>query len=505
VLARTIKGYGLGEAGEGKNITHQQKELNERELLGFRDRFSIPLSDEEVKGAPLYRPAEDSPETEYLLARRRALGGPLPQRRVHASDLPRPAEDLFDEFSEGSNGREVSTTGVFVRILTKLLRDAAIGDRVVPIVPDEARTFGMEPLFREFGIYASTGQLYEPVDAANLLFYHESKDGQILEEGITEAGSISSFIAAGTSHATHGPAMLPFFIFYSMFGMQRVGDLVWAAGDARCRGFLVGGTSGRTTLPGEGLQHQDGHSHLIASAVPNLVAYDPAYAYELAEIVRSGIERMHVRNEDVFYYLTVGNEAYQQPEMPEREGIRDGIVRGMYLLSPGTAPGEWPRAQLLASGAIVNEALRAQTLLAEQFGIPADVWSVTSWTELRRDALEVERWNMLHTGQTPRVPYVTRSLDGHRGVIVGASDYVKALPDGVAKWIPEPFIALGTDGYGRSASRAELRDFFEVDAKHITLATLHALARAGAIDPDVVRGALDRLAIDADKPSPARA
>jgi pyruvate dehydrogenase E1 component len=505
VLARTIKGYGLGEAGEGKNITHQQKALNERELLSFRDRFAIPLSDEEVTGAPLYRPAEDSPETEYLLAHRRALGGPLPQRRVRESDLPRPAEDLFDEFSEGSNGREVSTTGVFVRILTKLLRDPALGTRVVPIVPDEARTFGMEPLFREFGLYASHGQLYEPVDAANLLYYHESKDGQILEEGITEAGSISSFIAAGTTHATHGTAMLPFFIFYSMFGMQRVGDLVWAAGDARCRGFLVGGTSGRTTLPGEGLQHQDGHSHLIASAVPNLIAYDPAYAYELAEIVRSGIERMHVRNEDVFYYLTVANEAYQQPEMPDGEGVRDGIVRGMYLLSRSAANGEWPRAQILASGAIVNEALRAQTLLAEQFGIPADVWSVTSWTELRRDALEAERWNMLHPAEAPRVPYITHSLDGHRGVIVGASDYVKALPDGVAKWVPEPFIALGTDGYGRSASRAELRDFFEVDAKHIALATLHALARTGAIDAAMVQGALASLDIDPEKPNPALA
>ncbi len=360
ILARTIKGYGLGEAGEGKNITHQQKALNEQELLAFRDRLAIPLSDEEVVGAPLYRPAEDSIEVEYMQERRRALGGPLPQRRIAASDLAMPPDELWDEFRTGSNGREASTTVVFVRLLTKLLRDRTLGPRVVPIVPDEARTFGMEPLFREFGIYASSGQLYEPVDAQNLLFYKESEHGQILEEGITEAGSVSSFHAAGTALSSYGKATLPFFIFYSMFGMQRIGDFVWACADARTRGFLVGGTSGRTTLPGEGLQHQDGHSHVLASSVPNLISYDPAYAYELAVIVREGIERMHMRNEDVFYYLTVGNEAYAQPPMPEGDDVRDGIIRGMYRLLAAQETSGRPRVQLLGSGAILNEAVRAQ-------------------------------------------------------------------------------------------------------------------------------------------------
>ena len=503
ILARTIKGYGLGEAGEGKNITHQQKALNERELLSFRDRFDIPLSDEEVVGAPLYRPAEDSPETLYLLDRRRVLGGPVPARRVMPSDLPRPAEDLFDEFRDGSAGREVSTTVVLVRILSKLLRDPALGPRVVPIVPDEARTFGMEPLFREVGIYSSKGQLYDPVDADNLLYYRESKDGQILEEGITEAGSLASFIAAGTSNASTGRAMLPFFIFYSMFGMQRVGDLVWAAGDARTRGFLVGGTAGRTTLPGEGLQHQDGHSHLLASAVPNLIAYDPAFAYEIAEIVRAGIERMHVRNEDVFYYLTVGNESYVQPPMPPGDDVREGIVRGMYRYAAADGPLGRPRVQLLASGPIVNEAVQAQALLEEQYGVAADVWSVTSWTELRRDALEVDRWNMLHPTDPPRVSYVTRCLGAQPGPIVAASDYVKTLPDGIARWTPAPFVALGTDGFGRSASRSELRDFFEVDAKHIALAALHALGRSGAMPSTAARSAIERLGIDPERASPA--
>jgi len=503
ILARTIKGYGLGEAGEGKNISHQQKALNERELLEFRDRFAIPLSNEEVVGAPLYRPAEDSPETMYLLDRRRVLGGPVPSRYVGPSDLPRPSEDLFDEFRDGSAGREASTTVVFVRVLSKLLRDKSLGPRVVPIVPDEARTFGMEPLFREFGIYAQAGQLYEPVDADNLLYYRESRDGQMLEEGITEAGSISSFIAAGTSYATSRHAMLPFFIFYSMFGMQRVGDLVWAAGDARTKGFLVGGTAGRTTLPGEGLQHQDGHSHLLASAVPNLIAYDPAYAYEIAEIVRAGIERMHVRNEDVFYYLTVGNENYVHPPMPQGNEVRDGIVRGMYRLSVADAPIDQPHVQLLASGPIVNEALRAQALLAEQFGVAADVWSVTSWTELRRDALEADRWNLFHPGDQPHVPFITSLLAGQPGPVVAASDYVKTLPDGVSKWAPSPFVTLGTDGFGRSASRAELRDFFEVDAKHIALAALYALGRAGTIPMTTARNAITRLGIDPERPNPA--
>jgi len=502
ILARTIKGYGLGEAGEGKNITHQQKALNEQELMAFRDRLSIPLSDDEVIGAPLYRPAEDSIEIEYMGERRRALGGPVPRRRIANSDLQPPAPALWDEFRTGSAGREASTTMVFVRILTKLLRDANIGKRVVPIVPDEARTFGMEPMFREFGIYSSMGQLYEPVDAQNLLFYKESKDGQILEEGITEAGGVSSFFSAGTSLASYGRAMLPFFIYYSMFGLQRVGDFVWAAGDARARGFLIGGTSGRTSLPGEGLQHQDGHSHVLASTVPNLVSYDPAYAYELAEIVRAGIERMHVRNEDVMYYITVGNEPYAQPPLPAGDEVRDGIIRGMYRFRTADEAAGRPVVRLLAGGAVLNEAVRAQGLLAE-FGVAAEVWSVTSWTELRREALEVERWNVLHPDRPPRVPYVTTCLDGGAGVVVAASDYMKALSDGLAKWIPAPLVSLGTDGYGRSATRSELRDFFEVDARHIAHAALSALARQEAVPQSLVHEASARLRIDAERPDPA--
>ena len=503
ILARTIKGYGLGEAGEGKNITHQQKELNDRELIAFRDRLAIPLSDEELAGAPLYRPAEDSVEVEYMHERRRALGGLLPQRRIQRSDLPLPRADLWEEFRAGSDGREASTTAVFVRLLTRLLRDPGLGPRIVPIVPDEARTFGMEPLFREFAIYASSGQLYEPVDAQNLLYYKESENGQILEEGITEAGAISSFLAAGTALASYGKSTLPFFIFYSMFGMQRIGDLVWACADARTRGFLVGGTAGRTTLPGEGLQHQDGHSHLLASAVPNLISYDPAYAYEIAEIVREGIERMHGRNEDVFYYLTVGNEPYVQPPMPAGDGVREGIIRGMYRLRAAEPSPGRPRAQLLASGAILNEAVEAQRLLADEFGVAAEVWSVTSWTELRREALDVERWNLLHPGEPARLPYVTRCIKDDASVVVAASDYVKALPDSLARWITAPLVSLGTDGFGRSASRAELRDFFEVDARHIAFATLSALAREEAIAQSVVHEAAARLGIDPEKPNPA--
>ncbi|MBM4416371.1 MAG: pyruvate dehydrogenase (acetyl-transferring), homodimeric type [Chloroflexi bacterium] len=504
VLARTIKGYGLGEAGEGRNITHQQKALNERELLAFRDRLAIPLSDQEVVGAPLYRPAEQSAEVTYMRERRRALGGPMPSRRARPSDLVPPPDTLFNEFREGSNGREASTTMVFVRLLTKLMREPELGPRVVPIVPDEARTFGMDSMFREFGIYASTGQLYTPVDAANLLFYNEQKDGQILEEGITEAGAFSSFFAAGTSHVAYGPATLPFFIFYSMFGLQRIGDLAWAAADARCRGFLVGATSGRTSLPGEGLQHQDGHSHLLASAIPTLVAYDPAYAYEIAEIVRDGIDRMYVRNEDAYYYLTIGNEPYHHPPEPAGDDVRRGIVRGMYRLKEADGPADRPRVQLLGSGAIVNEALAAQQLLAERFGVAADVWSVTSYTELRRDALSAERWNLLHPTEEAQVPYVVRCLGERPGVVVAATDYVKALPDGLAKWIPGPFLALGTDGFGRSGTRAELRNFFEVDARYIALAALRGLAQTGALDHADVQRAMATLGIDPAKPDPAR-
>ena len=503
ILARTIKGYGLGEAGEGRNITHQQKELNEEELLRFRDRFDIPLSDEEVVGAPLYRPAEDSPETSYLLERRRALGGFLPQRRTAPSGLRAPADELFEEFQRGTGERTVSTTMAFVRMLAKLLRDKELGSRIVPIVPDEARTFGMEALFREVGIYTSRGQIYDPVDSGQLLYYKESRDGQILEEGITEAGSLCSFLAAGTALATCQIAMIPFFIFYSMFGFQRVGDLIWAAADSRCRGFLVGGTAGRTTLAGEGLQHQDGHSHVLASVVPNVRAYDPAYAYEIAVLLREGIREMYEQDRDVFYYLTVENENYVQPAMPAGEEVREGIFKGMYRVRAGEATGE-PRAHLLGSGAILNEVVRAQELLAADYGVAADVWSVTSYTELQRDGLEAERWNMLHPQQPPRVPYVTACLGEEPRVVVAASDYLKALPASITGWVPGRLVTLGTDGFGRSGTRAELRDFFEVDAAHVVIATLAGLAREGQVEGAVVQRAIEELGVDPEKPNPAR-
>ena len=508
ILARTIKGYGLGEAGEGRNVTHQQKALNEEELLEFRDRFDIPLSDSEVRGAPLYRPAQDSPEMEYMRERRRLLGGALPQRRVTPSPLRPPDDEVFQEFYDGTGDREASTTVAFVRMLTKLLRDPDLGRHIVPIVPDEARTFGMESLFREFGIYSSHGQLYDPVDSNTLLYYKESKDGQILEEGITEAGSISSFIASGSSAMSYGLSTIPFFIFYSMFGLQRVGDLAWSAGDARVRGFLVGGTAGRTTLAGEGLQHQDGHSQLLASAIPNLRAYDPAYAYEIAVLIREGIRRMHEENRDEFYYLTVENEPYPHPPMPDDPGVREGIIRGLYRLRP--APGtDRPLVKLLGSGAILNEAVRAQLVLETEYGIPAEVWSVTSYTELRREALATERWNTRHPLEDPRVPFVSGTLCPQDaefdGVVIAASDYLKTLPDAIAKWLPSPLTALGTDGYGRSGTREELRDFFEVDYRHIVLAALTTLARHGQIEADIAQRAMLDLEMDDEKPDPAYA
>ena len=498
VLARTIKGYGLGEAGEGKNITHQQKKLNEDELLEFRDRFDVPLSDEEVVSAPLYRPPDDSPEARYLHERRRALGGYLPLRRTISCAGIAPADGIYDEFFEGTGEREASTTLAVVRLLTALLRDETIGDLIVPIVPDEARTFGMETLFRQAGIYSHVGQLYEPVDADSLIYYKETKDGQILEEGITEPGALASFIAAGTASAVHGACTLPFFIFYSMFGFQRVGDLIWAAADSRTRGFLVGATAGRTTLQGEGLQHQDGHSHVLASVVPNLVSYDPAYAYEMATIVRDGIRRMHEQREPVFYYLTVTNEPYRQPRLPD--GLREGIVRGIYRLR--AAEREGPRVQLFGSGAILNEVVAAQELLGERFGVAADVWSVTSYSELRRDALDADRWNMLHPGEPPRRSFLAEATADAEGPFVAATDYLKSLPDAVAKWLPGRLISLGTDGFGRSETRAALRDFFEVDAKHVALAALHALAEEGAVDAEMPRRAIVELGIDPEKPNP---
>jgi pyruvate dehydrogenase E1 component len=500
ILAKTIKGYGLGESGEGKNISHQQKKLNEDELRDFRTRFGIPISDEEVAFAPFYRPPDDSPEMQYLRERRAALGGFVPRRTVVTMPLRTPENDLFQEFYEGTSGRAVSTTMAFVRLLTKLLRHPDLGRLIVPIVPDEARTFGMESLFRQVGIYSHAGQLYEPVDADNLLYYKEATDGQILEEGISEAGSMSSFMAAGSAYAAHCINMIPFFVFYSMFGMQRIGDLVWAAGDMRCRGFLIGGTSGRTTLAGEGLQHQDGHSHVLASTVPNLMTYDPAYAYEVAVIIQEGIRRMYEKQESVFYYITVTNENYPMPAMPD--GVREGILKGMYKFKASERQDLRPRAHLFGSGAILNEALGAQRILEEQYGVAADVWSVTSYKELRRDALDVEWWNLLHPKETARVPYVTQCLAQEPGVFVAASDYMKVLPDSVSRWFPRRLASLGTDGFGRSDSRSALRDFFEVDARFITFAALAALARESAVGLDVVDKAMKDLAIDPERANP---
>jgi pyruvate dehydrogenase E1 component len=500
ILAKTIKGYGLGEAGEGKNITHQQKKLNEDELGVFRTRFGIPISDDDVAKAPFYRPAEDSPEIRYLTERRKNLGGFVPSRKTDIRPIKAPPQEIFEEFYKGTEGREASSTMVFVRILAKLLKDKEIGKFIVPIVPDEARTFGMEALFRQVGIYAHAGQLYEPVDKDSLLYYKEAKNGQILEEGITEAGSISSFIAAGTAYATHGLNMIPFFIYYSMFGLQRIGDLVWAAGDMSCKGFLIGGTAGRTTLAGEGLQHQDGNSHLLAYPVPNLVAYDPAFAFELAVIIRDGIKRMYEDQEHVFYYITVMNENYPMPEMPK--GAEKGIVKGMYKFKASNKKNLKLKAHLFGSGTILNEVLKAQEILEKDYKVSTDVWSVTSYKELRKDALETERWNLLHPIEKQKVPYITSTLQNEKGVFVAASDYVKALPDSIAKWLPGKLYSLGTDGFGRSESRASLRDFFEVDAKHIVLATLHSLANEKKIKTEVVKKALKELNIDHNKRNP---
>jgi pyruvate dehydrogenase E1 component len=502
ILCRTIKGYGLGEAGEGRNITHQQKKLNDEELLKFRDRFGIPISDDQVASAPFYRPPPDSAEMQYLLERRRALGGFVPQRRTVTCNFEAPKDALFEEFHKGTGEREASTTMAFVRMLSKLMRDKQLGRYIVPIVPDEARTFGMDALFREFGIYSNVGQLYEPVDAQSLLYYKEAKDGQIIEEGITEAGSLCSFIAAGTAYSNYGVCAIPFFIFYSMFGLQRVGDLIWAAGDMRARGFLLGGTAGRTTLAGEGLQHQDGHSHLLAEPLPNLLAYDPAYAYEIAVIIQEGIRRMYEKNESVFYYLTIGNENYPQPAMPD--GVKDGILRGLYRFrgAEGKRAKGKPPLHLLGSGSILNEVVKAQKILADQFGVAADVWSVTSYKQLHRDAADCERWNLLHPGETPRVPYVAQAFGGSGGVFVAASDYVKLLPNSIGRWLPGPLVALGTDGFGRSEDRAALRNFFEVDARYVTLAALQSLARAGSVKPDVARKAIKQLDINPEKANP---
>ncbi len=497
ILAKTVKGYGMGEAGEGQNITHQQKKMGEEALRHIRNRFSIPIPEERIAEAPFYRPPEDSPEIRYLKERREALGGFLLAPRA-APALPVPPFGAFEPLLKGSEGRAISTTMAFVRLLGILVKDEAIGRHIVPIVPDEARTFGMEGMFRQLGIYSSAGQLYEPVDRGEVMYYREDQRGQILEEGICEAGAFSSWIAAGSAHRDHGISMIPFYIYYSMFGFQRVGDLAWAAGDMKCRGFLVGGTAGRTTLAGEGLQHQDGHSHILASTIPNCVAYDPAYAYELAVIVHAGLERMYVRQEKVFYYITVMNEKYEQPPMPA--GVEEGILRGMYRQREGGESGL--KVQLLGSGTILREVLAAAELLKSDYGVAADVWSVTSFNELRRDALDCRRWNMLHPAEAPRASHVERCLQDTAGPVVAASDYMRAYADQIREFVPRRYRVLGTDGFGRSDTRAQLRRFFEVDRHYVAVAALSALAEDGRLPVTTVTEAIQRYGVDPDKPNP---
>ncbi|HSG58281.1 MAG TPA: pyruvate dehydrogenase (acetyl-transferring), homodimeric type [Woeseiaceae bacterium] len=498
ILAKTVKGYGMGGAGEGQMTAHQQKKLDLESLKQMRDRFNIPFSDKEVEDVPYYKPPADSTELEYLHERRQALGGHLPQRRTRAPKLPIPGLEIFKNQLDGTGEREVSTTMAFVRILTALARDKQIGKHIVPIVPDEARTFGMEGMFRQFGIYASGGQLYEPEDAGELMYYREDKKGQILEEGINEAGAFCSWLAAGTAYSNHNTQMVPFYIYYSMFGFQRIGDFVWAGGDMQSRGFLIGGTAGRTTLAGEGLQHQDGHSLVAASTVPNCVSYDPTYAYELAVIIQDGLRRMIGEQENVFYYLTCMNENYAHPAMPA--GVEEGILKGMYLLDVG-GQGKI-RVQLMGSGTILREVIGAAELLKEDFGIPADVWSVTSFNELRRDALEVERWNQLHPESEPRKSYIEEKLEKVSGPFVAATDYMKIVPDQVERWIPGRFVSLGTDGYGRSDARAALRQHFEVDKRFIAVTALKALADDGVLDQKTVAQAIEKYGIDPDRPDP---
>jgi pyruvate dehydrogenase E1 component len=494
ILAKTIKGYGMGEAGEGQNITHQQKKMTENALFAFRDRFGLDLSDEEVREASFHKPPDDSPVMQYLLERRRELGGSLPQRRTEAPALPIPPLEKFKSQLDGTGEREISTTMAFVRIMATLVRDKGLGRHVVPIVPDESRTFGMEGMFRQLGIFSQVGQLYQPEDADQLMSYREDKKGQILQEGINEPGAFSSWIAAATSYANHGVAMVPFYIYYSMFGFQRVGDLAWAAGDLRARGFLLGGTAGRTTLNGEGLQHEDGHSHIQASLIPNCVGYDPAYAYEVAVIVQDGLRRMFVDQEDVFFYITVMNENYRMPAMPE--GAEEGILRGMHLVSEAGGEAD---LQLLGSGTILREVLAGAELLASDFGVKADVWSVTSFSELRKDGMEVERHNRLHPKDEPRETFVEQALDGHLGPVVAATDYIRQLPDLIRPWIGRPYTTLGTDGYGRSDYRKALRRFFEVDRHHVVVAALESLGRT-----DDVAKAIEQYDIDPDAEAPWR-
>ncbi|HKZ73205.1 MAG TPA: pyruvate dehydrogenase (acetyl-transferring), homodimeric type [Steroidobacteraceae bacterium] len=498
ILAKTVKGFGLGKGGEGQMIAHQQKKLTDDDLRAFRNRFNIPISDEDIARLPFYKPADDSEEMQYLRERRMVLGGYLPVRRHDAQPLPVPALQAFEPLLEGTGDREISTTMAFVRVLTILLKDKNVGRNIVPIVPDEARTFGMEGLFRQIGIYSSVGQLYTPQDAETLMSYREDKKGQMIEEGINEAGALCSWIAAGTAYSNEDVFMVPFYVFYSMFGFQRVGDFIWAGGDIQARGFLIGATAGRTTLAGEGLQHQDGHSQLVASTVPNCIAYDPGYAYELAVIVHDGLKRMYVDDERIFYYITTMNENYVQPPMPS--GVQQGILKGMYLLRIGGRG--MVRVTLLGSGTILREALAAAELLERDYGIPADVFSVTSYSELKREAVDCERWNLLHPGEPPRVPYVKTCFQDREGPVIAASDYVRNVSDQIREWVPGRYVTLGTDGYGRSDTRAALRGHFEVDRRYVTLAALKALADDDKIDRATVTKAIRTLGIDSDKPNP---
>ncbi len=498
ILAKTVKGFGMGAAGEGQNTAHQQKKLDIDALKEMRDRFNIPVSDKDIENVPYYKPSADSAELEYLKEARRALGGYLPQRRRKAAALTVPGLEAFQTQHDGTGERETSTTMAFVRMLTALARDKLIGKHIVPIVPDEARTFGMESMFRQFGIYASKGQLYTPEDADELMYYREDMQGQMLEEGINEGGAFCSWLAAGTSYSNHNEQMVPFYIYYSMFGFQRIGDFIWAGGDQQARGFLIGGTAGRTTLAGEGLQHQDGHSLINAATVPNCISYDPTYAYELAVIIQDGLRRMIGEQEDIFYYITCMNENYVHPPMPS--GVEDGILKGMYLLQVG-GQGKI-RAQLMGSGTILREVVGAADLLMKDFGIPTDVWSVTSFNELRRDALEVERWNQLHPDAEPRTCYIQKCLADRPGPYVAATDYMKINADQIQRWVPGRFVPLGTDGYGRSDARAALRQHFEVDKRFVAVTALKALADDGVLDQKTVTEAIEKYGIDPDRPDP---
>ncbi len=499
ILAKTVKGYGMGEAGEGQMIAHQAKKMKDDALKQFRDRFDIPVPDSRISELPFITLAPDSPEMKYLHERRQALGGWLPQRRRNASPLKAPPLSGFERLLQASGEREISTTMAFVQMLGMLVRDKSIGKYVVPIVPDESRTFGMEGMFRQLGIYSSVGQLYRPQDADQLMYYREDKAGQVLQEGINEAGAMSSWIAASTSYSTNDVPMIPFYIYYSMFGLQRVGDLAWAAGDMRCRGFLLGGTAGRTTLNGEGLQHEDGHSHILASTIPNCVSYDPSFAYEVVVIVRDGIRRMYEEQQDVYYYITLMNENYAHPAMPA--GAEEGIIKGLYLLKAGEKS-KRPRVQLMGSGTILREVLAAADLLREDWNVDSDVWSATSFNELRRDGMHAERWSLLHPGKPRRKSYIETMLEGHAGPVVAATDYMRNYADQVRSHIPRPYVTLGTDGFGRSDYRVNLRRFFEVNRHYVTVAALRALAEDGKVEAAVVEKAIAKYGLDTERPDP---